>query len=288
MRNEWINRCLSSLRNSTIKTIPVVVDNCSTDGTREFVPQQFPEAIWLPQDKNYGFGQANNIGIRYALENNADYVLLLNQDASLHKDAIKLMLEASDGISLISPLQLNGNGTKLDYLFSYILQKRSTEMLNDLLLHNEKKETYHSIHFAAACWFIPISIIQKIGGFNPLFFHYFEDDNYHHRLIFHGIKTMLVTKAVMYHDRNEHGNKNMFEKKRIRRSLLLEACNINNNFIGCVKRWNKLILHCYLYELPKGKYVPGNVLFQMICILFNVKQILNSRTKEKKTGLIWL
>ncbi|MCH5311707.1 MAG: glycosyltransferase, partial [Prevotella sp.] len=131
MRNDWINCCLSSLRDSTIKTIPIVVDNCSTDGTREFAPTQYPEVVWLPQNKNLGFGQANNIGIRYALENNADYVLLLNQDASLHKEAIRYMLEASDGTSLISPLHLNGKGSGFDNIFRLYSLPLNSGILED-------------------------------------------------------------------------------------------------------------------------------------------------------------
>ena len=83
MQSNWIDKCLRSLQNSTIASTAIVVDNGSTDGTCEYVPNTFPDAVWLPQNKNLGFGQANNIGIRYALKNNADYILLLNQDATI-------------------------------------------------------------------------------------------------------------------------------------------------------------------------------------------------------------
>ena len=62
MRRSWIERCLDSLRGSSVPVTPIVIDNGSTDETRTFVPQRYPEAVWLPQEKNLGFGQANNIG----------------------------------------------------------------------------------------------------------------------------------------------------------------------------------------------------------------------------------
>ena len=86
---KWVERCLDSLRQSTYPITPIVIDNLSTDGSKEYIPSHFPEVIWLPQEKNLGFGQGNNVGMRYALEHDADYVLLLNQDAYLHKDSIK-------------------------------------------------------------------------------------------------------------------------------------------------------------------------------------------------------
>ena len=72
MRNSWIDRCISSLRVSTVPVEIIIVDNDSIDGTREYVPANFPEVIWMPQEKNLGFGQGNNVGIRYALDHRAD------------------------------------------------------------------------------------------------------------------------------------------------------------------------------------------------------------------------
>ena len=72
MHRGWIDRCLKSLSDSTVPVIPVIIDNGSADGTRDHIPTHYPDSIWLPQEKNLGFGQANNLGIKYALEHNAD------------------------------------------------------------------------------------------------------------------------------------------------------------------------------------------------------------------------
>ena len=104
MQRNWIDRCMESLSKSTIQTIPVLIDNGSTDGTREHIPQHYPDAVWLPQDKNLGFGQANNVGIKYALEHNADYILLLNQDAALSPDAIEFAMSASYKTTYLSSI----------------------------------------------------------------------------------------------------------------------------------------------------------------------------------------
>ena len=137
MHRNWIDRCLQSLRQSSVPVTPVIVDNNSTDGTREHVPSHYPEAVWLPQDHNLGFGQANNVGIRYALSRESDYVLLLNQDATISSDALERMLSASDGDSLLSPLHLNGDGTRIDEMFRFSLRDSKNTMLDDLLIRHD-------------------------------------------------------------------------------------------------------------------------------------------------------
>ena len=88
MHRNWADRCLQSLEESSVPVTSIFVDNCSVDGTRDYIPSRYPQVVWLPQDHNLGFGQANNVGIRYALNHGADYVLLLNQDAALSTDAL--------------------------------------------------------------------------------------------------------------------------------------------------------------------------------------------------------
>ena len=73
---EWIEECLQSLVNGCHPFTTIVVDNGSMDSTLTLVGT-FPDVICLPQDRNLGFGRANNIGIHEALEAGAEYVFLL-------------------------------------------------------------------------------------------------------------------------------------------------------------------------------------------------------------------
>ena len=288
MQRGWIDRCLQSLKASTVPLNPIVIDNCSTDGTREHVPATYSDVIWLPQDKNLGFGQANNIGIRYALEHNADYVLLLNQDAALAPDAIEKMLAVSDGESLLSPLHLNGKGTLIDEMFRGSLKQSNNLMIDDLLIRHTMAPYYESGEICAACWFMPITLIKKIGGFNPLFFHYSEDNNYYHRLVYHGIKTLVVPNAFMYHDRKLLGNIQAFNRNHLHRDIILEACNINQGFIKCIWKWIKILVRYYTKEFHEHRYLIGSFSVEMLWLLWHYRSVLRSRRKEKTTTLCWL
>ena len=288
MQQGWIDRCLQNMQASTVPLKPIVIDNCSTDGTREHVPTTYSNVIWLPQDKNLGFGQANNVGIRYALEHQADYVLLLNQDASLSSDAIEKMLAVSDGVSLLSPLHLNGDGTRIDEMFRYSLRNSRNLMNDDFLIHRQLAPCYESAEICAACWLMPIALIRKIGGFNPLFFHYSEDNNYYHRMLFHGIKTFLVPNAFMYHDRILQGNMTAFNRKRLRRDIILEACNINHGLAKCLWRWMKVLIQCYTKDLHTHQYRIGAFTMEMLWLIGHANCIIRSRKREKQIGLNWL
>lgn len=288
MQKQWIDRCLKSLENSTIQTTAIIIDNDSTDGTRDYVPTKFPTAIWLPQEKNLGFGQANNVGIKWAMEHNADYVLLLNQDAALHPKAIEYMLEESDSHSLLSPLHLNGDGSRIDKMFHSSLRNANNTMDDDLLIRHHLKDSYETGEICAACWLLPRRLLEEIGGFNPLFFHYSEDSNYYHRTVYHKIKTILVPQAIMYHDRILQGNMQAYNNKRIERDILLPACNINLSFGQCVREWLKVLYSCYAKELPQHTYTPGTYILSVIHIICKCKRILNSRKAEKVKGKTWL
>lgn len=285
----WIDRCLKSLRDSTIPTIPLVVDNASTDGCVEYVRKNYPEVILFPQVKNLGFGQANNIGFRYALEHNADYVLLLNQDAALHPKALELLLQQSDGASLLSPMHLNGEGTHLDYNFkNTLLQSARKNTLVDDMILDKRILQYQVDMVCAACWLLPIVLLKEIGGFDPLFFHYGEDDNYLHRLKFHGIKRIVIPQAFMYHARERQGNMKAFRSRIILRQLLMIGTNINLRFWGRVWEFFRVVKACYFDYLPNGMYVPGNYIYSFVLYLAKLPLVVKSRQINKSNGEHWL
>ena len=117
---QWIERTLNSIRKLNEKHETIVVDNNSQDDTIRFIENKFPEIILLTENENHGFGKANNIGIKKALDEGADYVFLLNQDAYVEANTIGKLIEVMESdkkIGIASPIHLNGQGTSLDKLF---------------------------------------------------------------------------------------------------------------------------------------------------------------------------
>ena len=91
----WIEKCINSIAISTVPSNVIVIDNCSSDETVFLIKENYPWVQLVENKENLGFGKANNIGIKYAIDSNADFVLLLNQDAWLEPDTIGKLLDAS-------------------------------------------------------------------------------------------------------------------------------------------------------------------------------------------------
>lgn len=275
---KWMEKCLSSLRLSTHPLTTIVIDNNSTDGTPEFIEKNFPEVVLVRKDHNLGFGQANNVGMRYALDNGYDYVLLLNQDAYLQPTAIEELLQVADGKNLYSPLHLSGDGKRMDWFFKESLRMADNDLLDDLLIDGNPKETYEVGEVCAACWFMPIDMIKTVGGFNPLFFHYGEDSNYYTRLVFHERKTIIVPSAHVWHDRGKFGNSTVHDKLLVRNRVYISLCNPGLSF---TRRLRKLI--GVLIEESTGK-----VIVESIKAFSTYNRIRESRKQEQQKNSSWL
>jgi GT2 family glycosyltransferase len=202
----WIDACLDSIKQSSVKPFTWILDNQSSDDTLERIQRHEIEKEVLVMDANLGFGRANNIGISKALKAGAEYVFLLNQDAYLQKETIQHLMDTADKEShgILSPIHLNGKGDRLDYNFGkyYVGFDVNPLLLSDAL-KGKLKASYVLPFVNAAAWFIPRNTFETVGGFDPLFQHYGEDDNYCQRLRFHGLSLALVTDAFILHDREE-------------------------------------------------------------------------------------
>mgnify|MGYP001545944239 CR=1 FL=1 len=209
----WIDRCLSSLQNTNGSIHSVVIDNGSTDGTVEAVQARFPEVELVRSERNLGFGQANNIGLRMALERNADHVFLLNQDAWVTPSTIGQLVrhaERDPRYGVLSPMHRNGAGDALELDFStYIVPGKCPDLYSDIALDRLRDQTYPVEFVNAAAWLISRKCLTTVGGFSPSFFHYAEDDNYVDRMRYHKLLVGIVPTTWVHHDR-VHNSENPF------------------------------------------------------------------------------
>ena len=184
----------------------VVVDNASSDNTRQIIAEQYPWIELVTSTSNLGFGKANNLALKQTLEKNIDYVFLLNQDACISVEDIQKCISAHKkhpGYFIISPVHMNGKDTDLDHGFVHYELPHNCPHLYADAIHGRLKEIYDTTYVNAAGWLLPKETLQNIGGFNPLFIHYGEDDDYLNRTIYHSGKIGIVPSAFLYHAREE-------------------------------------------------------------------------------------
>ena len=209
----------------------IVIDNASNDGSVEYIREHFPEVHLIESDKNLGFGGANNIGIRYALDHGCDYCFLLNQDAWIEPDTMGELIRISQAhpeYGILSPIHLNKEKTNVEkWLLQRIDDFRTTSSsLFDDLYFGRLKDVYRTKYVNAAAWFMPRKTLETIGGFDPIFFHYGEDDNYINRVLYHGLKIGICPKLQIVHDNDRP--RPLYDSREHEVLMLIEYTNVNH------------------------------------------------------------
>jgi GT2 family glycosyltransferase len=292
---QWMDKCLQSI--NAIHQI-VVIENGSRDATLKIIRTKYPNVKLLPQTKNLGFGQANNIGISYALKHGADYVFLLNQDAYLEKDTVEKLIEVhkkDETFGILSPIHLNGKGDRLDQNFShYVNYNANPDFYSDFILKKPLPKVYEVPFVNAAGWLLSKKCLETVGGFDPVFFHYGEDDNYCQRLKYHGFKIGVVPQVFLKHDRetrifkqDQDGKKGTFSKQE--RSIKLKYANINKEDFNEVKKLIKKSNKAAIKSLLKLRF-KASKFYRMEAVLLKkiYPEIEKSRLLNKTKGSTYL
>lgn len=292
----WYDRCLGSLMQSSIPVDVFVVDNASTDGSADWIAEHYPQVYLVRSECNLGFGQANNIGLRYALENGYDYVFLLNQDAWLHKDdCIERLVETAESeqtenYMILSALWLYGKADRLTKgtpMHLAAMAQRGNDFASDLFFKRTLQPIYQTDYIGAAAWLLSRQTLQTIGGFDPLFLHRGEDDNYMQRVRFHGGKIGICPYAVICHDIEERPADYDAEHDDWKKNFLIELADINNT--RTLKQWRKLYLLQSLKQFTYGHWKGARQnwkTYRFICE--RTKSVGNSKSQNIIRKANWL
>jgi GT2 family glycosyltransferase len=178
----------------------LVLDNASPDGSGELLATQIG-AEFVQLSTNSGYAGGNNIGIQIALERGADYVLIVNPDVRLPPDALTCyvnILEADHGIGALNGVQVGADGRTIDSKFrTGILQPLGYKA--EEFDCNALPVIFESPMLFGAAIMIPARTIRRVGGFDPLYFAYGEEIDLCRRMIFHGLRLVVTSKAPVVH-----------------------------------------------------------------------------------------
>lgn len=289
---QWYDRCFQSSRESALPLVTIVVDNASNDGTIDYIKQNYPEIILIESKENLGFGRANNLGMRYALDHGCDYVFLLNQDAWIEPDTIGKLIDvhhSNPEFGILSPMHLNAEKDSIESaLLSFLNDKINTDgsLLNDLYF-GRLKDWYETRYVNAAAWLLPRKTLETIGGFDPVFLHYGEDDNYMQRVLYHGLKIVVCPKSRVVHDTVRRLPKNIGNALTINKDFLVQLTDIRKN-VSLQKRMlfhlRKMISKSVILDFSSSKLHKEYFSF----IWKNKSNIENSRYVNKKQSANWL
>lgn len=284
---KWICNCLGHLADGQSPVDIIVIDNGSTDDTASLIQNNFPKANIIKQKNNLGFGQANNIGIKYALAREADYVFLLNQDAYVYPTTIAELLfihQSHPDYGIISPLQLNGSGKELDVLFQkFFSNSYSHKLCIKLGAGHLISSNILPVRFVnATAWFIPTACIEKVGLFDSSFYHYGEDNNYCSRAQYHGFKVGVTPLASIRHDKVYNLPKKDLLLRKIHLVPLCILLDLRKNIAvaSLLVIW-KLIGYGWKGIMQRSPEVRKNVLKEIKWISYNFPEIMHNRALTK-------
>lgn len=217
--SHWIDKNIQSLLDSDYPVQIIAIDNNSTDNSAALLAK-YPQVDLIQSPDNLGFGKANNIGIRKALEQGADYVFLLNQDAWVFNNTVGSLVAKmgrGEAFGIMSPKHFSGDGITLDKSFETYLSRKTG-----------LADTVAVVPFVnAAAWMLSRKCIETVGFFERLFGHYGEDRNYCDRVLFHNFKIGIDIQSKIVHDRviTRNYNKDIIQSKY---KILTTLLNINS------------------------------------------------------------
>lgn len=286
--SQWIEKCLNSLINSTIPLEIYAIDNKSSDNTINIIKSKFPSVNLIETGENLGFGRANNLGMRIALQGNGDYVFLLNQDAWVKQDCFERLINihtSNPSYGILSPLHLDYEGENLESYFTSIIDPGSCPQLINDIFRKELKDIYDINFIHAAGWLISIKCINDVGGFDPLFFHYSEDIDYINRVKFYNYKIGLVPSAIFMHYGTHAGLGNKRNINFEKNFILLELKDIRGRLAGKTLvflkgRFDK-ITSDILYRRFSDLLIDTKIFFS---ICFKYRAILKARKACREKG----
>ncbi|MCK5466007.1 glycosyltransferase family 2 protein [Candidatus Parcubacteria bacterium] len=219
---EILKICLKSLKKSLSEADfsweIIVSDGATIEKTAEMMEEQFPEEIFIPFEKNVGFGKLVNAGIE---KSQGEFLFIINADIIVEgKNTIPVMIEylkKNEDVGLLGPQLLNINDTVQQSCFRFytplvVLCRRTflgriswgRKILNNFLMGDifDQKNITKPIPadwLMGSAFMMKKSVVEEVGGLDEIFFMYFEDVDWARRFWEKGYRVIYFPEAKMYH-----------------------------------------------------------------------------------------
>ncbi len=199
--------CLTSLYPALrAGVVPVLVDNGSTDGTAEAVAIEFPWCRVLRVEVNRGPVGGNNAGIKAALASGEKWILLLNNDTTVHPDLFDLLTEAAAAnqeFSVLGPVIRFMDDPEVvmtDGCLFNVPKSRGFFSRKPVLLEGHRPPRATAVDIVnGCCLMIRTDMVRKIGVFDERMFMYHDETDLCLRVIEAGGRLGVIDHALIWH-----------------------------------------------------------------------------------------
>jgi GT2 family glycosyltransferase len=194
--------CIRSLEKIKYNNYHIkIIDNSPTDMDYLKLKEKLPEND-IEKVSDNGFSAANNYGIKQALNDNYEYILLLNNDTIVHEDFLeKLISDPSDNIGIYSPKIYYYNNKNIIWSAGgNISIIRATGYSSATgKNHNKFTDNKYVTFVSGCCMLINANLLRQIGLLDEKYFLYIEDTDFCERTIQAGYKIKYVADSIIYH-----------------------------------------------------------------------------------------
>ncbi|GAB4291655.1 MAG: glycosyltransferase [Ignavibacteriaceae bacterium] len=229
---EYLQNLVQSIRKASqnLNVEIIIVDNASDDGSVDLIREKLPEIKLIANEKNLGFGKANNIALKEA---KGRFILLLNPDTIVSEDTFETMIrffkehpEAGlAGCKILNPdgtLQLAcrrsfpgpwTSFTKVTGLSTLFPDSKLFARYN--LTYLDENKTYEVDAISGAFMMLKREVYETVGGFDEDFFMYGEDLDWCYRIQSAGYKVYYVHSTRIIHYKGESTRRSSIDETKM-------------------------------------------------------------------------
>ncbi len=264
-------KLLESIKNLTVFSDILIVDNCSSDSSYETLSylskEEYTNLTVIRNKKNGGYGAGNNFGIKYAYDVlRVDYVLLSNPDVVFTEELVvklKNVLLDSNNVAAVSAVQFDIAHKPIDTVawsiptpLEYAL---STTRLYKLFqgsycfedVCNKEKVFVECIPGALVMY--DARKFLEVGGYDENMFLYCEEVTIAIKFKERGYKTVLLGKEKYYHEHSVSINKAIQSKIRQTELIFHNRIYVMENYMESPKIWIRMAVLLQNRRIKKMK-----------------------------------
>ena len=183
----------------------LIMDNASPDGSGEILARKISSNEFLQLATNFGYAEGNNIGIRLAVEAGAEFIFILNPDVRVGSQTISECVRVAredSTIGAVNPIQICDENGLIDRKFrNAILVPAGAETA--VYQAESFPDLLEVRDLLGAALFLPVRVIERVGGFDPLYFAYGEETDLCRRFRYHGFRLVVTGRAPVRHLRTK-------------------------------------------------------------------------------------
>ena len=193
--------CVDSILFANVPQTQIyIVDNGSEDDSIQQIKEKFPDVNLLESETNIGFAGGYNLGIQQVLKTNFSNVLIINNDTTVMPDSLQLLIVSEWDVAIPKIVYYHDPGRIWSAGCRWRRFPPSVVFIGLNHLDSPSYNISYPLDYATGCaMMIRRHVLEKIGGFDPIFESYYEDCDFCYRVRENGFKIGYVPQSKIFH-----------------------------------------------------------------------------------------